>query len=317
MSDIRFDGEWVIIEGDATKSATTDLMLDSPGRRSDGGATPFRRALVHDFDDGLTVNWANDYPAGVTVNSTKRINGHNGGDWVDVGSRVVEVQGSDFMLDYAPRRSNTTSFRRALVHAWDDNLVINFNGDYPGGVLIEGPVTMPGGATIGGQDVAAMITSLSTPGGGAHGAGRQAREEEAAVTVRSVRQALNTMGLGGTANPSVMFDVLGFWRRHAPTDPSTGTPVVVSLADHFSGLSSGHVHLNVIEVGLDTLSASDMATAERPRRLRRAPNPPGLPHPPALARPGPVLLDHRRAVERPRQPPARSPRPTRCRTSGR
>ena len=98
MSDVRFDGEWVLIEGTIAKATTTDLMLDSLG-----GARPRHRiaALVDDFDDGLTVNWANDYPAGVTVNSTKRINGHNGGDWVEVNSRVVSVKGADLMLDYA------------------------------------------------------------------------------------------------------------------------------------------------------------------------------------------------------------------------
>ena len=78
------------------------------------------------------------------------------------------------------------------------------------------------------------------------------------MTVRSVRQALNAMGLGGVANASVMHHVLGFWRV-APTDPSTGTPVVVSLAQQFQGLSGRHLHVNMIEVGLDTLSASDMA----------------------------------------------------------
>jgi hypothetical protein len=82
------------------------------------------------------------------------------------------------------------------------------------------------------------------------------------MTVRSVREALNAMGLGGVANPSIMFDVLGYWRGRAPTDPATTAPVVVSLADHFDGLSGQHLHLNMIEVGLDTLSAADLAAAE-------------------------------------------------------
>lgn len=160
VSDIRFDGDWVLIEGTIAKATSTDLMLDSAGRRR--SSTPHRRALVHDFDDGLTVNWANDYPAGVTINAAKRINGHNNGDWIDVASRVVQVKGSDLMLDYQPRRANSTAFRRALVHGWNDTLTLNYNRDYPGGVLIEGPVRMPGGAVIAGQDVAAVLTSLST-----------------------------------------------------------------------------------------------------------------------------------------------------------
>ena len=41
--------------------------------------TPYRRAFVHDFDDGLTVNWVNDYAGGVTINGVKKIEGHNSG----------------------------------------------------------------------------------------------------------------------------------------------------------------------------------------------------------------------------------------------
>lgn len=33
MSDIKFDGEYVLIEGTWTKLATLDLMLDAPSRR--------------------------------------------------------------------------------------------------------------------------------------------------------------------------------------------------------------------------------------------------------------------------------------------
>ena len=43
-----------------------DLCVDSqdPARRHN--STPFRRALGHDFRDGLTINWGSDYPGGVT-----------------------------------------------------------------------------------------------------------------------------------------------------------------------------------------------------------------------------------------------------------
>ena len=56
--------------------------------------------------------------------------------------------------------------------------------------------------------------------------------------------------------------MLGFWRGTPPTDPDTAAPVVVSLAQAFDGLSRGHVNLNLVEVGLDTLSASDLAAAD-------------------------------------------------------
>lgn len=82
------------------------------------------------------------------------------------------------------------------------------------------------------------------------------------MTVASVRQAMTCMGLGGTGDLSVSREVLGFWRGTAPTDPDTSAPVAVSLAQAFDGLSRGHVNLNLIEVGLDTLSASDLAAAD-------------------------------------------------------
>lgn len=160
MTDIRFDGIWIHLESLVLKSTANDFMLDQPSRRRTN--TPFRRALVHDFDDGLTLNWDNDYPAGVTINSARTIKGHNNGDWVNVASRIVQVQGTDLMLDHPGRRANRTAYRRALVHGWNDTLTLNYNRDYPGGVLIEGPVRMPAGATIGGQDVAATISSLAT-----------------------------------------------------------------------------------------------------------------------------------------------------------
>lgn len=47
-----------------------DLCVDATDRRKDT-TTPHRRALVHDFEDGLTVNWGGDYPGGVTINGTK------------------------------------------------------------------------------------------------------------------------------------------------------------------------------------------------------------------------------------------------------
>lgn len=160
MSDVRLDGEFVIAEGNWTKLRTLDLMLDAPSRRAN--AVGERRALVHDTGDGLTVNYAGDYPAGVTVNGTRRLRGHNGGDWIDVESRITSLHGTDLMLDSPARRTNQSAFRRALVHDFRDGLTINWNGDYPGGVTINGRVSMPAGATIAGRDVVALIGTLTT-----------------------------------------------------------------------------------------------------------------------------------------------------------
>jgi hypothetical protein len=167
MTDIRFDGDWIHLEGAVTKSATTDLMLDSAGRRRTN--TPHRRALVHDFDDGLTVNWDNDYPGGVSINSCKQISGSNNRDWLTVRSRVTQVFGTDLMLDGgAARRGGVfrpirkvSPYRRALVHGWGDQLVLNWDHDYSGGVVVNGRVTIPDGAVVAGQDVAATLSTLT------------------------------------------------------------------------------------------------------------------------------------------------------------
>ena len=68
-TDIKLDqqgGDWLVLEGSVVKTTASDLMIDSPGRRR-GGPSPHRRALVHDAQDGLTINFAGDYPGGVTV----------------------------------------------------------------------------------------------------------------------------------------------------------------------------------------------------------------------------------------------------------
>ncbi|HMB93883.1 MAG TPA: hypothetical protein VKP65_23740 [Rhodothermales bacterium] len=70
-SDIKLDEYYVIVEGRFLKAQIWDLMLDHPDRRKTN--SPYRRALVHDFNDGLTVNWNNDYPGGITLNGVRII----------------------------------------------------------------------------------------------------------------------------------------------------------------------------------------------------------------------------------------------------
>ena len=58
-ADFKFDltrSGWAVIEGSVLDAKVSDIILDSPARRGPGGG-PFRRALVHDQSDGLTVNF--------------------------------------------------------------------------------------------------------------------------------------------------------------------------------------------------------------------------------------------------------------------
>lgn len=71
-TDLRLEPEnhQIVVSGGAVvKVAAHDLLLDSPPRRGPLAAEQkgLRRALVHDFQDGLTINWARDYPGGVSI----------------------------------------------------------------------------------------------------------------------------------------------------------------------------------------------------------------------------------------------------------
>lgn len=73
MSDIVLDdSEQVTVFCTNLNVQGHDLLLDSPARRKPNGP-PFRRALVHDQNDGLTVNFNSDYPGGVTLNGVTEI----------------------------------------------------------------------------------------------------------------------------------------------------------------------------------------------------------------------------------------------------
>jgi hypothetical protein len=48
----------------------TDFVIDSPVRRKPNGPR-LRRALVHDESDGLSINFGNDYPGGVTMGGVR------------------------------------------------------------------------------------------------------------------------------------------------------------------------------------------------------------------------------------------------------
>jgi len=111
--DVKLDQDnvnWVTIEGTALRARTPDFMLDSQNRRSGGGGT-WRRALVHDQSDGLTINYNSDYPGGVTLKSVTSISPHgtrSGGALANristrnVAELVIEG-GIQFLWDNGPQ----------------------------------------------------------------------------------------------------------------------------------------------------------------------------------------------------------------------
>jgi hypothetical protein len=164
MSDIKFNtSDQVVVEGSALKVTSPDIMLDhGPRRRAGAPASVPRRALVHDFNDSLTLNWAEDYPNGVTINGkvscpkeiiTEKITGNR-----------LTLTHFDLCLDNAGRRraGATPPMRRAFVHDFTDGLTLNWDRDYPGGVTINGVVTCPNTLKVGTTDIGATIQQLLT-----------------------------------------------------------------------------------------------------------------------------------------------------------
>ena len=72
-SDILLNGEnddWVTINGAVVNVKASDLIIDADAFHTDGGG-PFRRALVHTEDDGLAVNFEDDYPGGTKIRGAR------------------------------------------------------------------------------------------------------------------------------------------------------------------------------------------------------------------------------------------------------
>jgi hypothetical protein len=70
------DGTQVLIEGQVLKVTASDLLLDNAARRKNQRG--LRRALVHNQQDGLTINYNRDYPGGVTINDVVALNNRHG-----------------------------------------------------------------------------------------------------------------------------------------------------------------------------------------------------------------------------------------------
>jgi hypothetical protein len=101
------------------------------------------------------------------------------GEQVTVECNNLNVKGHDFLLDSPPRRKpNGPQFRRALVHDTNDGLTINYSGDYPGGVIINGlaelrPLGQPGGGRLA---VPNLVIRAGTPGSSKGSPGSRAPE---------------------------------------------------------------------------------------------------------------------------------------------
>jgi hypothetical protein len=192
MSDIRFVGEDVHVEGNVQKVTCFDIELDNASRRSNNRGR--RRAFVHDFQDGLTLNWERDYPGGVTLNGDVKM--PHGSTVAALNGTVLRCTHHTLALDHAAHRpsppvltkrsaaarskaplasasaalstsalsaaaiGNRFGQRRALMHDSGDGLTVNVNADYPGGVTIRGTVRLPETLLVKNQDLLQLVTEL-------------------------------------------------------------------------------------------------------------------------------------------------------------
>ena len=96
-TDVVLDQETIKLIADFLEFRGVDVRIDNPGRRRGGGN--YRRAVVHDFQDGITLNWERDYPGGVTVNDANlvlRVHAQDGAEpklpkTADVGTVLLLV----------------------------------------------------------------------------------------------------------------------------------------------------------------------------------------------------------------------------------
>jgi hypothetical protein len=74
MSDLVIQDPNLVAIGDALDVQGHDLLLRDAHRINEGSKHgTLRRALVHDFQDGLTINYNHDYPGGVTILDLKAV----------------------------------------------------------------------------------------------------------------------------------------------------------------------------------------------------------------------------------------------------
>lgn len=131
------------LNNNAVVCKTTDFIIDNDDRRIEGhkGPKEMRRALVHDIDDSLTINYEKDYPGGVYIQGKIKVE-----ELYGYPTNAIICRTTDLILDSEERRSeghkSDKELRRALVHDTNDGLTINYGGDYPQGVKIEGSVSV-------------------------------------------------------------------------------------------------------------------------------------------------------------------------------
>jgi hypothetical protein len=150
---MRLDGNGNLsVRGFTLQHDGADFILGANDGRNIG-VKPLQRALVHGLSDDLVLNFAGDFEGGVFVDGNRFTN----------RGFTFEHQGADFILGTNDGRSiGAKPLQRALIHGNFDDLVVNFAGDFEGGVFVDGPFLKTRVLTIiGGADIAEPFDIVS------------------------------------------------------------------------------------------------------------------------------------------------------------
>jgi hypothetical protein len=74
----------------------------------------------------------------------------------------------------------------------------------------------------------------------------------------SVKSIMNCIGVDTSVNVSILFHLFGFFRARVPADPCSSSTAQVSLLDHIQSLQGQHSHLNIIRVGIDNFTDTEI-----------------------------------------------------------
>ena len=92
----------------------------------------------------------------------------------------------------------------------------------------------------------------------------------------SVKSIMDCIGVDTSGTVSVLGQLFGFLRARVPADPCSTDPAQVSLLDHLKSLEGKHIHLNIIRVGIDNFSDTEVDKIDyaifRARKIYRTVN---------------------------------------------
>jgi len=89
VTDVRLDDPegHLVLDAFVVRQNGSDFMIDSAVRRN--GNPGWRRALVHDENDSLTINFNSDYTGGVTINSVTQISPQKNKALLGLGTLLI------------------------------------------------------------------------------------------------------------------------------------------------------------------------------------------------------------------------------------